>query len=241
MKKNERVVVIGGSSGMGFEIAKMALAKGAEVVIAGRSIQRLEAACVALGENGVEIAVVDIGQQSEVAALFKLVGQLDHLVVTAADLSYGPVTELKESDLMRAVRSKLLGPLFAAQESASRIRPGGSITFTSGIAARRPMRGGAAAAAINSGLEGLARSLAIELAPLRVNVVSPGWTDTPIWDGMTGMTEDRKHEVHSSMAARLPSGRIGRVEDIAEAVFFLMKNGFVTGTVLDVDGGHRLV
>ena len=241
MKGNERVVVIGGSSGIGLEIAKMALAKGAEVVIAGRSIERLETACVALGEDRVEIAVVDIGQQSEVAALFKLVGQLDHLVVTAADLSYGPVMELKESDLMRAIRSKLLGPLFAAQESASRIRPGGSITFTSGIAACRPMRGGAAAAAINSGLEGLGRSLAIELAPLRVNVVSPGWTDTPIWDGMTGMTGERKQEVHSSMAARLPSGRIGRVEDIAEAVLFLMKNGFVTGTVLDVDGGHRLV
>ncbi len=241
MKMNERVVVIGGSSGMGLEVARMVLAEGAEVVIAGRSIERLEAARASMGESRVELAVVDIGQQSEVAALFKRVSQLDHLVVTAADLPYGPIMELKENDLMRAVRSKLLGPLFAAQESATRIRPGGSMTFTSGIAARRPMRGGAAAAAINSGLEGFARALAIELAPLRVNVVSPGWTDTPIWDGMTGMTKDKKQEAHSSMAARLPAGRIGHAEDIAQAVMFLMKNGFTTGTVLDVDGGHRLV
>ena len=124
---------------------------------------------------------------------------------------------------------------------AARIRPGGSITFTSGIAARRPMRGGSAAAAINSGLEGLVRALAIELAPLRVNAVSPGWTDTPIWDGMAGMTNDRKKEAFAAMAARLPCGRIGRVEDIAEAIIFLMESQFSTGTVLDVDGGHRLV
>lgn len=142
---------------------------------------------------------------------------------------------------MRAVRSKLLGPLFVAQESAAHLSPGGSITFTTGIAARRPMRGGSAAAALNSGLEGLVRALAVELAPIRVNAVSPGWTDTPIWGAMPGMTAERKREVFTSMAARLPTGRIGRPEDIADAVIFLMKNQFSTGTVLDVDGGHRLV
>ena len=128
-----------------------------------------------------------------------------------------------------------------AQECAARIQLGGSITFTSGIAARRPMRGGSAAAALNSGLEGLVRALAVELAPIRVNAVSPGWTDTPIWDGMAGMTAERKQEAFAAMAARLPTGRIGRPVDIAEAVLFLMKSGFSTGTVLDVDGGHRLV
>jgi NAD(P)-dependent dehydrogenase (short-subunit alcohol dehydrogenase family) len=238
---NKRIVVIGGSSGMGLAVARMALADGAEVIIAGRSTERLNAARSILGEDRLEIAAMDIGNQPEVAALFDRVGQFDHLVITAANLAYGPVLELKEDDLMRGVRSKLLGALFAVQEGAARIRPGGSITFTSGIAAKRPMRGGAVAAAINSGLEGMARSLAIELAPTRVNVVSPGWTDTPIWDGMTGMTKEKKQEAHSSMAARLPVGKIGRAEDIAEAVMFLMKNKFTTGMVLDVDGGHRLV
>ena len=241
MKAPDRVVIIGGGSGMGLALAKRVLAAGAEVVIAGRSHERLHAARTSLGADRLEVATVDIGDRSQVAALFARVDRFDHLVVTAADLPYGPVMQLTESDLMRAVRSKFLGPVFAAQESAARIRPGGSITFTSGIAARRPMRGGSAAAAINSGLEGLVRALAIELAPLRVNAVSPGWTDTPIWDGMAGMTTERKKDAFAAMAARLPSGRIGRVEDIAEAIVFLMKSEFSTGTVLDVDGGHRLV
>lgn len=241
MGRHDRVVVIGGGSGMGLSVARKLLAAGAEVVIAGRSDERLRAARATLGADRVEVAVMDIGERSQVAALFTRIGRVDHVVVTAADLPYGPVVELTEPDVMRAVRSKLLGPLFVAQESAARIEPGGSLTFTSGIAARRPMRGGSMAAAINSGLEGLVRALAIELAPVRVNAVSPGWTETPIWDGMAGMTAERKNELWAAMAARLPAGRIGKPEDIAEAVVFLMKNCFATGTVLDVDGGHRLV
>jgi NAD(P)-dependent dehydrogenase (short-subunit alcohol dehydrogenase family) len=241
MKAHDRVVIIGGGSGMGLAVARRVLAAGAEVVIAGRSQERLRAARTSLGEDRVEVATVDIGERPQVVGLFVRLPPFDHLVITAADLPYGPVMELTETDLMRAVRSKLLGPVFAVQASAGRIKPGGSITFTSGIAARRPMRGGSAAAAINSGLEGLVRALAIELAPLRVNAVSPGWTDTPIWDGMAGMTPERKREAFVTMAARLPTGRVGRAEDIAEAIVFLMESEFSTGTVLDVDGGHRLV
>jgi NAD(P)-dependent dehydrogenase (short-subunit alcohol dehydrogenase family) len=241
MSTRERVVVIGGGSGMGLEVARRLLAAGAEVVIAGRSEERLAAARATLGTDRVDTSTVDTGQRAQVATLFARVGRLNHLVVTAADLPYGPALGLTEADLMRAVRSKLLGPLFAAQECAARLEPGGSVTFTSGIAARRPTRGGSAAAAINSGLEGLVRALAVELAPIRVNAVSPGWTETPIWDDMAGMTPERKQELFTSMAARLPSGRIGRPDDIAAAVVFLMKNEFCTGTVLEVDGGHRLI
>ena len=241
MRVHERVVVIGGGSGMGLEVARKLLAAGAEVVIAGRSAERLHAARESLGADRIEAVTADIGERSQVAALFARAGRLQHVVVTAADLPYRAVADLTEADVMRAVRSKLLGPLFVAQESAAHLQPGGSITFTSGIAARRPMQGGSAAAALNSGLEGLVRALAIELAPIRVNAVSPGWTDTPIWDDMPGMTAERKRELFASMAARLPSGRIGQPEDIADAVVFLMKNQFSTGVVLDVDGGHRLV
>jgi NAD(P)-dependent dehydrogenase (short-subunit alcohol dehydrogenase family) len=241
MKTHDRVVVIGGGSGMGLSVAQKLLAAGAEVVIAGRSEERLHAARVTLGTDRVELAVMDIGEQSQVAALFARVGRLDHVVVTAADLPYGPAVKLTEPEVMRAVRSKLLGPLFVAQESAAGIEPGGSITFTSGIAARRPTRGGSMAAAVNSGLEGLVRALAVELAPIRVNAVSPGWTETPIWDDMAGMTAEKKKELWAAMAARLPAGRIGKPADIADAVIFLMHNRFATGTILDVDGGHRLV
>jgi NAD(P)-dependent dehydrogenase (short-subunit alcohol dehydrogenase family) len=242
MSGTSRVVVIGGGSGIGLEVARMALADDSEVVLVGRSEQRLQGALRSLDGGRVEMLICDIGERSQVAALFERIGELDHLVVTAADLPYGPVASLSEVELMRAVRSKFLGPVFAAQEASTRIRPGGSITFTSGIAAQRPMRGGATAAAVNSGLEGLARALAIELAPIRVNVISPGWTDTPIWDRISGAApKNWKQDSFDAMAARLPVGRIGQVGDIAQAFMFVMKNQFVTGSVMDVDGGHRLV
>src|SRR4051812_12037114 len=208
MKTNNRVIVIGGSSGMGLAVAKKLLGEGARVMIVGRSPQRLKVARDQLGDDRVETFAADIGVRSEVAALFSRVDQFHHVVVTAADLPYAPFAQLTEGDVMRAVRSKLLGPLFVAQECAGRIDPAGRITFTSGIAARRPMRGGSTAATVNSGLEGLVRALAIELAPVRVNAVSPGWTDTPIWDGMA--TQERKREMFNRMATQLPVGRIAR-------------------------------
>jgi NAD(P)-dependent dehydrogenase (short-subunit alcohol dehydrogenase family) len=241
MNNSQRVLVIGGSSGMGLEVARQALEGGASVVIAGRSRERLEQAGHDLGSRQVEAIAVDIGDQRKVENLFAQAGQLDHLVITAADLPYGPILELREQDLMRAVRSKFLGPVFVVQQAAKHLRPNGSITLTSGIAALRPIRGGATAAAINGAVEGLTRALAIELAPLRVNAVSPGWTDTPIWDKMPGITAEKKKERFSEMAGRLPVQRVGRADEMAAAYLFLIKNEFITGTILHVDGGHQLV
>src|SRR5579862_752680 len=156
MLATNKVVVIGGSSGMGLAIARRALAAGARVALVARGQRRLSEAVEALNAPGlVQAYVADIGNLQQVKELFVSVGELDHLVITAADLVYGPLRTLQESDVMRAVRSKLLGPIFAAQESASRIRPGGSITLTTGIAARRPLVGGSMAAALNASLEGL--------------------------------------------------------------------------------------
>jgi NAD(P)-dependent dehydrogenase (short-subunit alcohol dehydrogenase family) len=125
-----------------------------------------------------------------------------------------------------------------AKHAAGWLRPGGSIGFTSGVAAYRPGPGGSMIAAVNGALEALARALALELAPVRVNVVSPGWVDTPIWDVLAGPA---KAERLAEMGSRLPAGRVGKPAHIARAFVELMGNGFVTGTVLHVDGGHRLV
>jgi len=244
VKADGTIVVIGGSSGIGLAVARRSLDDGATVVIAGRSQQRLDAARADLARTGspagrLSAHPVDIGDPAQVTRLFERVGTLSHLVVTAADLPYGPVVSLSEDSILRAVRSKILGPLFAAQQAAPRITKPGSITFTSGIAASRPAPGGALAATVNGALESMVLALALELAPIRVNAVSPGWVDTPVWDRLA--TPDVKNARMADLAARLPARRLGRPEDIANAVAFLIADTFVTGTVLHAEGAQVLV
>ena len=249
MKADDTIVVIGGSSGIGLAVARRSLDDGATVVIAGRSRSRLDAARAELAQPEMAQAgapagrlsahPVDIGDPAQVTRLFERVGTLSHLVVTAADLPYGPVVSLSEDSMVRAVRSKVLGPLFAAQQAAPRITKPGSITFTSGIAASRPAPGGALAATVNGALESMVLALALELAPIRVNAVSPGWVDTPVWDRLA--TADVKKARMADLAARLPARRLGRPEDIANAVAFLIADNFVTGTVLHAEGAQVLI
>jgi NAD(P)-dependent dehydrogenase (short-subunit alcohol dehydrogenase family) len=240
MSSTDTVVVIGGSSGLGLAVARRCLAHGASVVIAGRSTERLEAARVDLGGPGrLRAIAADIGDRAQVAALFEQAGPIGHLVVTAADLPYGPVAELTEDSLMRAVRSKIVGPFFAAQQAAPRMTAGASITFTSGIAAYRPAPGGALAATANGALESMVRALALELAPIRVNAVSPGWVDTPVWAQLAA--PDVRQARLAQMAARLPGKRIAEPADIANAIGYLIDDDFVTGTVLHAEGGQLLV
>jgi NAD(P)-dependent dehydrogenase (short-subunit alcohol dehydrogenase family) len=244
VKASGTIVVIGGSSGIGLAVARRSLDDGATVVIAGRSQRRLDAARADLARTGppagrLSAYPVDIGDPAQVAGLFERVGTLTHLVVTAADLPYGPAVSLSEDSILRAVRSKILGPLFAAQQAAPRITKPGSITFTSGVAASRPAPGGALAATVNGALESMVLALALELAPIRVNAVSPGWVDTPVWDQLA--TPDVKNARMADLAARLPARRLGRPEDIANAVAFLIADAFVTGTVLHAEGAQVLV
>jgi NAD(P)-dependent dehydrogenase (short-subunit alcohol dehydrogenase family) len=236
-----RVLIVGGSSGMGLALAESLLAGGAQVTIAGRSAQRLAAAALRLnrGER-LRTSQVDIGDEEQVRRLMSGAGRLDHVVITAADAvgAYAPLTEFGVEAARSVIDTKLLGPWLIAKHAASSLIPGGSITFTSGIAAYRPGPGASMIASANGALEALARALAVELAPIRVNVVSPGWVDTPVWDILAG---DGKAERLAAMAGRLPVGRIGQPADVAKAFEALLSNGFITGTVLHVDGGHRLV
>ncbi|TGP57469.1 SDR family oxidoreductase [bacterium M00.F.Ca.ET.159.01.1.1] len=237
----EKILIVGGSSGMGLALARRCLEEGAGVIIAGRGEAKLSAARDRLGRPGtLETAVVDISREDEVATLFARIGRLDQIVSTAAAIegAYRLLPDIELSAAQLVVESKLYGPLLLAKHGAPKLPPSGSLTFVSGIAAYRPAARGAVVAAVNAGLEGLVRALAVELAPIRVNAVSPGWVDTPIWEFVAG---DKKDETLAAMAKRLPAGRVGRPEDIADAIRFLIGNGFTTGTTLHVEGGHRLV
>lgn len=233
------VVVVGGGSGIGLAVAREALARGAEVVLAGRTPARLERALAALDAGRRARAVAaDVAREADVVRLFEEVPAADHLVATAVDPGYQPIAAFELDVARRVVDSKLLGALLLAKHGAPRLRPGGSLTFTTGIAAERPLPRGAMIAAVNGALASFVRAAALELAPLRVNALSPGWVDTEIWEAVAG---DARQATFAAMAARLPARRIGRPEDLAHAAAFLMENGFTTGAVLHVDGGHPLV
>jgi NAD(P)-dependent dehydrogenase (short-subunit alcohol dehydrogenase family) len=237
----EKILIVGGSSGMGLALARRCLEDGAGVIIAGRGEAKLSAARDGFGRPAsLETAVVDISREDEVAALFQRIGRIDHIVSTAADIggAYRLLPEIELAAAQRVVESKFYGPLLLAKHGAPTLPPTGSLTFVSGIAAYRPAARGSVVAAVNAALEGLVRALAVELAPIRVNAVSPGWVDTPIWEFVAG---DRKAETLAAMAERLPVGRVGKPEDIADAIRFLIGNGFTTGETLHVEGGHRLV
>ena len=235
-----KLMIVGGGSGMGLALARTAmLAEGMDVTIVGRSADRLAAARAELGQTDrgtISAVPADLGREEAVAALFARVGQLDHVVVTAADATgvYGRTADVATATARSIVDTKLLGAWLVGKYADGRVT--GSITFTSGINAYRPNGSNTIVAAANGALASLAYGLAIELAPVRVNVVSPGWVDTPIWDQL-GLD---KQAAFTAMAERLPARRIGTVDDIADAFLSVIRNGFITATVLHVDGGHRL-
>jgi NAD(P)-dependent dehydrogenase (short-subunit alcohol dehydrogenase family) len=239
--QTSKVLVVGGSSGIGLAVAELMIADGAHVTIAGRSATRLEAAASYLARpRQLATAVADVSSEEQIERLAASLGPVDHVVVTAAD-GVGGYAPLADFDVARAramLEVKLLGAWLVAKHLSPAMPPDGSITFTSGIAAYRPGPGASMIASANSGLEGLARALALELAPVRVNVVSPGWVDTPIWDNIAG---EGKAQRFADMAERLPVSRVGLPADVARAIAALIGNSFITGTVLHVDGGQRLV
>jgi len=233
--ENESAVIIGGSSGMGLAIAKEAADAGAAVIIAGRSQNKLDDARRAISGD-VITHIVDLSDEGSVKKLFGSIGSFDHLVISGSSVKTGQLRELSLADARASMDSKFWGAYMAARYA--QIRPKGSITLFSGILSRRPSPGLAGLAAINAAVEALGRALAVELAPIRVNVVSPGLTDTPAY---ATMSDDARKGMFAAVAKRLPVGRIGKPEDIASLTLELMRNSFLTGIVVDVDGGAMLV
>ncbi len=234
--QNQRIAILGGTSGMGFALAELAIAEGASVVVAGRSEAGAAKAKERLG-NRVESIALDIGDEAAVQAAFQRIGALDHLVTTAAKLTYAPLGELPVDAVQAMLASKFWGPFFAARSAVPLLRKGGSITFFSGLAADRPGPGTSVVAAVNAGLEGFARALAVELAPLRVNCVNPGVVRTEGWNFMP---EADREGLFDGLRKSLPARRVGEPRDLAEAALAVMTNPYITGTVLHANGGGHL-
>lgn len=234
--KGQRIVIIGGSSGMGLATARAATSEGATVVIASRSQEKLQKAKEQI-QGSVEVLTVNVVDEASVKAFFDKVGEFDHLTTPGNEAAMGPFLQLDATKARSAFDSKFWGQYYAARYGAPKIRAGGSITFFAGIWSQRPVPGGSVITAINSAVEGLGRALAMELAPIRVNTISPGIVDTPIY---SVMAPEAKEAMFKDAAAALPVRRVGRPEEIAQTVLYLMSNGFTTGNTLYVDGGATL-
>lgn len=233
--QGKEVVIIGGTSGIGLATAKAAIAAGAEVVIASRSAQKLATAKADVSGN-IDARTIDLMAESSIQDFFQKIGQIDHLIISAGSVKTGPIRELAFNDAVDSMTSKFWGPYLAAKYA--QVNSDGSIALFSGILSRRPSPGFAALASINAAVEGLGRALALELAPVRVNVISPGLVETPVYEGMPPAQRQAYFE---SVAKQLPVKRIGTPEDIPATVLQLMQNVYTTGTVVDVDGGSLLI
>lgn len=235
--KDSTVVILGGSSGIGLATAKAAQAEGARVIITGRSADRLRTAQAELGGQA-RTVLLAVEDEAGTRAFFQKLPHVDHVFITAGTLLKDKRLAPDSADLRPAMDTRFFGALYAAKYSAPKIRGSGSITFMSGTAARRPLEGASVATASCGAVEAFARALAVDVAPIRVNTIQPGFVDTPLLDGVLG---SHKGEILASVASRLPVRHIGTPEEIADAVLFLMKNTYVTGITLTVDGGGLLV
>lgn len=231
--QGKTVVVAGGSSGIGLELVRKAVAAGAHVHVVGRSAEKLALVQANLGA-GVTTHCADIGAETEVQAIANSISTVDHLVTTAAALAFKPFMETTADDIGLMLGSKFFGPINLVKALVPKMAKDGSITFYSGLAAYKASAGASIVAAVNGALDGLARTLALELAPVRVNVVSPGVVDSPTWDFLPA---DAKAGVLQGIGESLPVGRVGSASELAEAGLFLMSNGFATGSILQIDGG----
>ncbi|MCS0501933.1 SDR family oxidoreductase [Ancylobacter mangrovi] len=230
----KRILIIGGTSGIGFGAAEAVLEAGASVLVASRSAEKVEAAAARLGERAFG-QILDTTDEAGIEAFFAAQAPFDHVVVSAARTKVAAVRELPLADAYDSMNSKFWGAYRVAR--AAKIVDGGSLTLVSGFLSIRPKKGAAIQSAINAALEGLTRGLALELAPVRVNCVSPGLVMTEMYGGLAG---DARQSMFEGAAQRLPVGLVGTPTHIAVQIMAFIANPYLTGSTVYVDGGGAI-
>lgn len=240
--REKSIVILGGTSGIGLAVAREAIDEGATVCIASKRLERVEKARAELAPTDavhLTTQTIDVASEAAVKGFFEGIGAFDHLVFTAGDdLPIGSLVDKDLTDARARFETRFWGALAAFKHGVRSIRRGGSIVLTSGFSSTRPRPGWTLQASIQSAIEGLTRALAVELAPIRVNAVSPGLARTPRWNAWT---DSARHELYRKEEQRLPVGRVGEAAEIATAYLYLMENSYATGTVVLADGGGALV
>jgi len=236
--KDKTLVVFGGSSGIGLRVAQLAAAEGARLIVVGRHQERLKDARADLGARGamVETMVADAHDHARLEALFDALPPFDYLVSMVGDVMGGGFVGASMAEIRRVMESKFFTNVRIGQLAAGKIRSGGCLLFTSGTGGRA--QNACASYVGNLGINALVEGLAVELAPqVRVNAVSPTWTVTPFWREQPAAQVEATRQ---QFAASIPLGRTAHIDELANTYIFLMKNGFVTGQHIAVDGGIML-
>lgn len=229
------VLVVGRGGGIAHEVTVAARDAGAKVIAAGRDRDGLAATYA--GEPGISTETVDLTDDASIAALSERLGSVDHVVSTASARARGELADLDRDAVRLSFDTKVIGALMLAKHLAPQMNEGGSFTLFSGVAAAKIAVGTLGVAITNAAADVLARSLALELAPIRVNAISPGVIDTGAWDAFG---EQGKADYFADISARNPARRIGTPDDIAQAVIFALTSTFLTGQTLHIDGGEPL-
>ena len=232
--QDKTILVIGRGSGIARAVALLARSEGARVIVAGRDRAKLASS---YDDDGVSAESLDITDDGSIAALADRVGAVDHVVSTASARARGKLEDLQRENLLQSFDTKVIGPTMLAKHFASQINPGGSFVLFSGVHAFKLNVGYLGVGITNGAVDFLTRWLAVELAPIRVNAISPGVIDTGAWDAMG---DDGKRDYFEHIAAHNPARRIGTPKDVADAVLFAMTNTFLTGMTLRIDGGEPL-
>jgi NAD(P)-dependent dehydrogenase (short-subunit alcohol dehydrogenase family) len=232
--QDKTILVIGRGSGIARAVALLARFEGARVIVAGRDRAKLASS---YDDDGVSAESLDITDDGSIAALADRVGAVDHVVSTASARARGKLEDLQRESLLQSFDTKVIGPTMLAKHFASQINPGGSFVLFSGVHAFKLNVGYLGVGITNGAVDFLTRWLAVELAPIRVNAISPGVIDTGAWDAMG---DDGKRDYFEHIAAHNPARRIGTPKDVADAVLFAMTNTFLTGMTLRIDGGEPL-